>query len=106
VSGNGTAATSAGGDLRIDLEDMRALARRIGTLTGDLSGSERFAQQAAGDAGDGRLAGALNDFGGNWDIHRDDLVERMEFLAASATSIADTLEDLDADLAAQIADGS
>ena len=56
---------------------------------------------ADGDAwaiGSGELAHALHDFGSNWKIHRDKLLDAMDSLAKAATDSAAYFRDTDTQL--------
>jgi hypothetical protein len=86
-------------DLRFDLDGLRDASSRIGRVSGRLDGSGDDTRHLPDSAGHDSVRGALSDFRDKWSVHREDLLEELKFLSDSLTAIADTFDELDADLA-------
>ncbi|GAA1650816.1 hypothetical protein [Microbacterium flavum] len=89
-------------DLKIDADELLSSASSAARIAGDLSGSERIADETAGYTGHDGLAAKVRDFGGKWDIARGKLEENLTFIAEYLRAVVDTFEDLDTDLAASL----
>ncbi|MGN6274016.1 MAG: hypothetical protein ACTHMQ_13115 [Protaetiibacter sp.] len=86
-------------DLRFDLDALRDASGRIGRVSGRLDGTGDESRHLPDAAGHDSLRGALSDFRDKWSVHRDDLLDELQFLRDSLTAIADTFDELDSDLA-------
>jgi len=86
-------------DLRFDLDALRDASSRIGRVSGRLDGAGDDSRHLPDSAGHDAMRGALSDFRDKWSVHRDDLLEELQFLRDSLTAIADTFDELDGDLA-------
>lgn len=86
-------------DLRFDLDGLRHASGRIGGVSSRLQGAGDESRALPDAAGHDQLHGALVDFRDKWSVHRDDLLDELQFLKDSLTAIADTFDELDGDLA-------
>lgn len=86
-------------DVRMDLARLESTAHTAKTLATTFDEAERFAGDIGGLTGHGGLASTIDDFGGKWDIAREDLRDNLRSQAEFMQAIVDTFRDLDATMA-------
>lgn len=86
-------------DVRMDLARLESTAQTAKGLATTFDEAEDFADDIGGLTGHGGLAGAIDDFGGKWDIAREDLRDNLRSQADFMQAIVDTFRDLDATMA-------
>ncbi|MGX1793035.1 hypothetical protein ACWIDW_08845 [Microbacterium sp. NPDC055312] len=86
-------------DVRMDLARLESTAHTAKTLATTFDEAEDFADDIGGLTGHGGLAGTIDDFGGKWDIAREDLRDNLRSQADFMQAIVDTFRDLDATMA-------
>ncbi|AEG45550.1 hypothetical protein [Isoptericola variabilis] len=91
-----------GDRLRIDLGVVRDTATRLGSIGTSLEGAESAADELAGMIPHRGLAGCVEKFGKNWDRARTELIGKLEDLQGAATTVADTFEEADSEMAATV----
>lgn len=82
-------------DVKIDFDGLAATAARARTLATDFDLAERVADEIGSLTGHDGLSGKISEFGGKWDVARDDLREGLTSLAEFMQAIVDTFRDLD-----------
>jgi hypothetical protein len=98
TSENGASVT----DLRISYQDLEATKSTMDSLVGEFQNIQTQQAQYDGAMGSGDVAGAMDNFAGNWDYHRKKLIGKMTDLDSM---VADTLKEFqktDSDLTKQI----
>lgn len=86
-------------DVRIDLDGLAATASRARSLASDFDGAERIADDLGSLTGHSGLSSRIEDFGGKWDVAREDLRDSLTSLADFMQAIVDTFRDLDQTMA-------
>lgn len=90
-----------GDHLKVDLALIRATGAGLGRIRDALQHAEA-ASPGAGVLGVGGLAGAMDDFVDNWEIHRRKLVSSVEAHQKMATDSAEAYESTDEQLAGEL----
>lgn len=82
-------------DVRLDLDRLAATAGSARRLARTFDDAEGFASDLGALTGHGGLAGRIEDFGGKWDIAREELRDGLRSHADFMQAIVDTFRDLD-----------
>jgi ABC-type transporter Mla subunit MlaD len=82
-------------DVRMDLDRLESAAGTARTLALTFDDAESFADDLGALTGHGGLADKIEDFGGKWDIAREELRENLRSQADFMQAIVDTFRDLD-----------
>lgn len=67
-------------DLRISYSELESTRATMGALIGDLENIQANQSAYDGAMGSGDIAGAMDNFAGNWSIHRKKLLGKMKNL--------------------------
>lgn len=86
-------------DVKMDLARLEATAGTANKLATTFDGAESFAKDIGGLTGHDGLSGKVEDFGGKWDVAREDLRDGLRSQADFIQAIVDTFRDLDATMA-------
>ncbi|MBY6060042.1 hypothetical protein [Microbacterium esteraromaticum] len=86
-------------DVRMDLAQLESTAQAAKELATTFDGAESFAADVGSLTGHSGLSAKVDDFGGKWDIAREDLSESLRSQAEFMQAIVDTFRDLDAKMA-------
>ncbi|UJP09167.1 hypothetical protein L2X99_12010 [Microbacterium sp. KUDC0406] len=86
-------------DVRMDLGRLESTAHTAKGLATTFDEAEEFADDLGGLTGHGGLADKIEDFGGKWDIAREELRDNLRSQADFMQAIVDTFRDLDAEMA-------
>lgn len=90
------------GDLRVRTRDLAATGDALRLLAGELSGAERLVDDHRRAVGHDLLVRRLEEFQGNWDDRRQDLVASIEGLGDAARAAADGFEEIERGLVAAL----
>lgn len=90
--------------IRGDALHSRASALRAAAV--DLATAQSQADAAAQAVGHRGLAHTVRDFGSQWDLHRERLIDEITVLAHIFDAIDSTVADLDSDLASRLGEAS
>ncbi|MFE6996014.1 hypothetical protein ACFVAE_08675 [Microbacterium sp. NPDC057659] len=82
-------------DVRMDLDRLESTAHTAKGLATTFDDAEDFADDIGGLTGHGGLANKIEDFGGKWDIAREELRDNLRSQADFMQAIVDTFRDLD-----------
>ena len=85
--------------LVLDTAEIRRCAQSLDAIRGELENAEAIARGGADAVGHRGLAEQLGDFAGNWDRKREQTVSAVAELARLCTTLADSFDGLDSDLA-------
>jgi len=86
------------GTLKLDTDDVAAVARSMGTIVRNLERAGSDASALAGMIPVSDLANAVEDFAGKWDDRRRSLIEDVNALKEQAAAVADAFENVDSSL--------
>ncbi|KRC59356.1 hypothetical protein ASE14_16605 [Agromyces sp. Root81] len=86
-------------DVRMDLARLESTAHTAKGLATTFDDAEAFADDLGGLTGHGGLSDKIDDFGGKWDIAREQLRENLRSQADFMQAIVDTFRDLDTTMA-------
>ena len=86
--------------LAIDLGHLEEMSAALGQLSHEFGAAIRTVDDTGWAIGSGQLTDALEDFAGNWRIHRERLLEAIELLQKAAADTASTMRSCDDGLAA------
>ncbi len=86
-------------DVRMDLARLQTAATAARGLAADFDDAESFADDLGGLTGHDGLSDKVSDFGGKWDIAREELRDNLRTQADFIQAIVDTFRDLDAQMA-------
>ncbi|MGN7860814.1 hypothetical protein ACTJI8_09535 [Microbacterium sp. 22303] len=86
-------------DVRMDLARLESTAHTAKGLATTFDRAEEFADDLGGLTGHDGLADKIEDFGGKWDIAREDLRDNLRSQADFMQAIVDTFRDLDTKMA-------
>lgn len=67
-------------DLRISYSDLESTKTTMGALIGDLENIQASQSAYDGAMGSSDIAGAMDNFAGNWSVHREKLLGKMKHL--------------------------
>jgi hypothetical protein len=87
------------GDVRMDLPRLESAAVAARGLATTFDDAESFADDLGSLTGHDGLSDKVSDFGGKWDIAREDLRDNLRAQADFIQAIVDTFRDLDAQMA-------
>ncbi|AYF98523.1 hypothetical protein [Protaetiibacter intestinalis] len=93
-------------DLVIDDEGLEELETRLRRVRTEFQNAEKGARHVADQVGHPGLADVVRRFGENWDVRREELIEELGGLVDVVQTIRETLDELDAELAASVPTGS
>ncbi|MFC4140617.1 MULTISPECIES: hypothetical protein [unclassified Microbacterium] len=82
-------------DVRMDLDRLESTAHTAKGLATTFDDAEDFADDIGALTGHGGLANKIEDFGGKWDIAREELRDNLRSQADFMQAIVDTFRDLD-----------
>ena len=85
--------------LVLDTAEIRQCAQSLDLIRAELENAEDIARQGEDAVGHRALAEQLHDFAGNWDRKREQTAGAVAELAALCTTLADTFDQLDQELA-------
>ena len=88
--------------LQIDGDGFADAAGRIRGVVDDFTAAAASAANAASHVGHDNLAGRVREFENAWDIRRGKLVTELSEVGAIVDAIAETFNDLDREMAAQL----
>ncbi|UNK70410.1 hypothetical protein [Microbacterium sp. H1-D42] len=86
-------------DVRMDLDRLESTAQAAKGLATTFDQAEAFADDLGSLTGHGGLSDKIDDFGGKWDIAREDLRDSLRSQADFMQAIVDTFRDLDTQMA-------
>jgi len=86
-------------DVKMDLARLESTAQKAKGLATTFDEAEDFADGLGSLTGHDGLAGKIEDFGGKWDVAREDLRDSLRSQADFMQAIVDTFRDLDAKMA-------
>lgn len=89
-------------DLAVDLGLLESTAGALSMLMEEFNNASKIVDDYQGDVGDPKLIGALNDFAGNWKVHRQTLLSSMQAVYKMATQSHKAYLDTDDKLARDI----
>jgi hypothetical protein len=85
-------------DLVVDYSLLEQVESTLGGLKKEFENIQAQEQGYTGAYGSGDVAGAMDDFAGNWSYHRDKIVKSMEALAKSVHEVVTDTQKFDTDL--------
>lgn len=88
--------------LRVCTSELAETGSALRLLAGELSGAERIVDDHRAAVGHELLVRRLEQFQGNWDDRRQDLVASIEGLGDAARAAADGFEEIEAGLVASL----
>lgn len=86
-------------DVKMDLARLESTAQTARGLATTFDQAEDFADDIGALTGHGGLADKIEDFGGKWDIAREELRDNLRSQADFMQAIVDTFRDLDVEMA-------
>lgn len=86
-------------DVKMDLARLESTAETAKGLATTFNEAESLADDLGGLTGHGGLSDKIEDFGGKWDIAREDLRDKLRSQADFMQAIVDTFRDLDKKIA-------
>lgn len=89
-------------DFVIDTQVLRDTATILSSIHTEFSKSEKRVDAAIEAAGHWELEDAISDFATGWDKHRGELLEQVKGLKKVVNDAADTIEQVDTDMASDI----
>jgi hypothetical protein len=89
-------------DLKVDYQLLDSTERSLGRLTSEFENIKAQESGYDGAMGSGDIAGAMNNFAGNWDYHRKKLVGSMQALGKMVTETRKQFQDTDSKLKASL----
>lgn len=89
--------------LKVDIDQLHTLANSLRRAEVDLSLSDFFSNRIADVVGHDGLAARCREFSTGWNDKRQDVLERVAGMGASARKIADAFAELETNLARGIA---
>lgn len=81
--------------MRVNGDRLDEVANGLKTVHADFSDAEKLSKDWGGTVGDRGLADTLDDFSGNWDNTRDNMLDGIKAMAEAASAMADTWDDLE-----------
>jgi hypothetical protein len=87
--------------IRVDPQRIEDLAGELRSLRSEFDSLERRVDDYQSAVGHGRVVGQLEELASNWSDARDDILQRLEHLAAACDGVARTYRDQEAHLAKQ-----
>lgn len=91
-------------DLVIRGDALHSRARVLRIVAADLAAAQSQADAAAQAVGHQGLARTVRDFGSQWDIHRQRLIDEITTLADIVDAIDSATTDLERDLSSRLSD--
>jgi hypothetical protein len=92
-------------DLVVDLSLLEQTADELGVLITEFSGASAIVTNSSGSVGDPSLVAALEEFAGDWRVHREQLLTSMEAVHQMADKSHRSYLETDDKLAAQLRGG-
>jgi uncharacterized protein YukE len=93
-------------DFVVDTQVLRDTATILSSIHTEFSKSEKRVDAAIEAAGHGGLEDAISSFATGWDKHRGELLEQLEGLKKVVNGAADTIEQVDSDMASDLEGGN
>ena len=89
-------------DFVVDYALLQQVENTLKDLVSQFQNIQAQEQGYTGAYGSGDVAGAMNDFAGNWSYHRGKIVDSMNSLIKSVDEILSQTQKFDADAAKQL----
>lgn len=93
-----------GDKLVIEGELLAQTQTNLQSILTEFEGAEKFSEYVASLTGHSRLESEVREFASSWNIKRAEVIESVTALKESIGAINDAFDNLDADLAAALAD--
>lgn len=87
------------GHVKVSTSDLEAMATQLKRLQSEFEDAKGVVDGFTGAMGSGEVAGKLDDFATNWNIHRKALCSQIELLGKTAEGAAKTYDGVDDHLA-------
>lgn len=91
-------------DLQVPGDVLEEAGASLGRLKSEFDNADDNADQAADAVGEPKLAGAVEDFAGNWDKSRSEIVESIGKLDEIAKACAQAFEEIEQHFVQALAD--
>lgn len=88
-------------DLHLDFAELGAAASRVDRIRATFSRALTVAHDTASLTGHEGLASKVREFADSWDVSREQLSKRLEYVAGALRAIVDTFSELDGKLRAE-----
>jgi hypothetical protein len=82
-------------DLVVDYDALEASAQSLGRIGREFEGAARLRDELRGSLGSGAIADAMDEFVGNWDRHRHDVVTSIRDLEGATRSVMASFGEAD-----------
>ena len=89
-------------DLKLDLDQLDLLKSRIDKALTVINEEGNMAHEIGGLVGDGRFSGRIEGLSSDWNKHRYDIRDNLEWLKDSVGKINDSFTDIDDNLATSL----
>jgi len=89
-------------DFVVDYSLLDQVDRTLKDLVSQFQNIQAQEQGYTGAYGSGDVAGAMDDFAGNWSYHRGKIVDSMNALSQSVEEVMSETKKYDADMATQL----
>ncbi len=89
-------------DLKVDYDQLTASREALHQLRDEFDHSTDLAHDTEGIWGNGHVKDAISDFAGNWKLHKEKLLAKMEKVEDATGGCIDTFQDADAKIAAGV----
>jgi Family of unknown function (DUF6507) len=89
-------------DLKVDLSLLESTAGSLGMLTEEFKNAKTIVEGYDSAVGSHTVTDALHNFAGNWKVHRDDLLKKMDAVYQMATKSHEAYVNADDKLAQDI----
>lgn len=86
-------------DLKVDYEQLTASRDALERLTTEYSHATDLAHASEGIWGHSAVKDAINDFAGNWKIHREKLLDHLHKVSEMTEKSLEAFEDADSQIA-------
>jgi hypothetical protein len=92
-------------DLTVSTADLRAAGSNLRYVATEFEHAERITEDYGSMVGHRRLASRLEDFAGNWDDTRNEMLESIKTLAEVATKAGEMYEELEREFVKALTEG-
>jgi len=89
-------------DFVVDYSLLQQVDKTLKDLVNQFQDIQAQEQGYTGAYGSGDVAGAMDDFAGNWSYHRGKIVDSMNALSQSVEEVMSETKKYDADMATQL----
>jgi hypothetical protein len=89
-------------DIKLDLARLSSMLNNFSTIKNEFVNAEEFSAQVADTVGHNGLSHVVHDFASAWNIRRGKIIEELEYIDKATVAIRDTMEEIDARLAAEV----